>query len=648
MFRISSTTSILRGSSPLRISHSALSSKVTFNSISKLQLDAGQVAFFSCYGKIITNVFHSQQHFLLKTPPVAIATHRHFASKSNHEPPPPIDPLSHLKRRRLIKFLSYLLVVSSLSGAIIYYTLFYRSEAEPVPRILKYAAENHLEKLRAMGVSVEQQKQDYEQAMVHSAEHDRIEFEEFLKEIEKNEGSRGFIARIWENFRMTIRFAYLLFKLVPLYVSSYYLEKNRWNERVFETFRTLGVCFIKIGQWLGTRPDLIDADLCAVLQRFHGQGYIHSMRSTKRTIEESFGKTMEEMFDEFDETPIGSGSIAQVYKARLRGEDHYVAVKVRHPNVGTILSRDLRILRTVCSIVSHLPQYRWMNLDHNIVNFARNMNAQVDLRFEAENLRQFIENFKDIENVKFPAPYQWNSEVLIEEYMDMKCIKEYIDHPDQNLRTTLAELGVFIFLDMLRQNFVHGDLHVGNIFVSFLPLKDHPEEMQPCYVLLDAGLVNKLTPQNRLVFLQLFAAFVVDDAETVTACLLDENFRNVYLHFRDKLDQKKVMQMEDFTDCVRRLLHKVNHAETEGKRKVAPAAHELLKKAQEYQIPLQSNFTNLIISSVIVEGVGRLLDPELPFLSQCEDLLKHNSLTEAKSFLKDRILGFRVFKNVRV
>lgn len=547
----------------------------------------------------------------------------------------------HPKRKIIYYGIGIILLVSGLG---IYFLVFADNKSESVQKLLKYAAKSHLENLKNSGNSVEQRKKDYDTSLIELETLDNEEFEKFLKEIEENDSNKSFILRGLEYFRVFTRFIYLFLRLFPLYISSYFLSKDLWNEFVFRTFRDLGPCWIKLGQWIATRIDLFDPDLCLVLSKFHGEGYVHSFKDTKKIIEKSFNKKLEDIFDEFIEKPIGSGSIAQVYKAKLKDQDEYVAVKVRHPNVGSLLSRDLRVLKFLCQVISIFPKYKWMNLDHNIVNFARNMNAQVDLRFESQNLERFIENFKDIENVKFPKPYMSTSDVLIEEYMDMKCIKEFINSPSVELKKTLAELGVFIYLKMLvKDNFLHGDLHSGNLFVTFLPIENDPNRLQPCIVVLDAGLVNQLTPENRASFLQLFAAFVVDDAETVSICLLEDNFMNTYLHYPEKLDDTMISNMHKFTVSIKELLQNLNHAELGQERKVGPAAQSILVKAQEYKIPLQTNFTNLIISSIIVEGVGRLLYPDIPFLAQCEDLLRHSSVEQAKNYLKDKIVGYKVF-----
>jgi len=552
------------------------------------------------------------------------------------------------RSRRLLP----LALVGAVVGSGIVFYLLKESDLDVVSHsILQFAAQQHLERLRKAGLSTSQLKMDLEE-MEKKKEEDREEFEKFLHTIEHQTQNKGWLASLWGNFKLLFRFLFITYKFVPLMLAQYIISRDSWNQMVFRTLRDAGGCYIKLGQWMASRPDLFPTDLCVVLSRFHGEGSVHSFAKTKQTIEQSFGKTLDQMFDEFDPNPIGSGSIAQVYRAKLKGQKEYVAVKVRHPGIGEQMGQDLRLLQIACSMIAKVPGYSWMNLEHNILNFAKSMNAQIDMGVEAENLKRFQHNFRSVDNVIFPTPYEWNSDVLVEEYMDMKSLKHFIEtSQDMNLKRTLAAQGVHIFLKQLAlDNFVHSDLHVGNIHVTFLKDEDNPSIMTPCFVILDAGLATSLTQENRQNFLELFGAFVQDDADTVAVCLVDQQFRNRFLFYPETLTAEEKRNMEEFKDDVRSVVMRLNHSERKGgEAKVGPAAQQLLQRAHQRKLPIESNFTNVMMSAFIVEGVGRMLDPNLPFLEICESILIHEPLLviesverTTKSFLEEKIHGFRV------
>ena len=136
---------------------------------------------------------------------------------------------------------------------------------------------------------------------------------------------------------VALRSAYLLLIFSPIIVSSPlayifpFFRNVIWYKLLCNTIGTSGAAFIKWGQWSSTRPDMFPEELCVALSQLHSKAPVHGFDFTKNQIYTEFGETVTEMFESFSEKPIASGSIAQVYRARLDGKD--VAVKVRHPNV---------------------------------------------------------------------------------------------------------------------------------------------------------------------------------------------------------------------------------------------------------------------------------------------------------------------------
>ena len=186
------------------------------------------------------------------------------------------------------------------------------------------------------------------------------------------------------------------------------------------------------------------------------------------------------MFVTFEQTPVASGSIAQVHRATLAappgsgarrragalrrgqgGGDTVVAVKVRHPGVATIINRDFAILRMLAELAGTVPGLAWMRLDESVRQFREPLFEQVDLTREAANLRAFNENFRAWRRVSFPVPVEHlvTPAVLVESFEQGASIRDYLTADDAELRRSLADLGVKMLLKMmLADNFVHADV----------------------------------------------------------------------------------------------------------------------------------------------------------------------------------------------
>lgn len=131
-----------------------------------------------------------------------------------------------------------------------------------------------------------------------------------------------------------------------------------------------GPAFIKWGQWAATRPDLFPTDLCNELSKLHSKAPEHSFSYTKKIVEKAFGRKISEIFDDFEEIPVASGSIAQIHRASLKYKHQkkrikplLVTVKVRHPRVGESIRRDFEIINVVAKMLKFIPTLNWLRLD---------------------------------------------------------------------------------------------------------------------------------------------------------------------------------------------------------------------------------------------------------------------------------------------
>jgi aarF domain-containing kinase len=178
-----------------------------------------------------------------------------------------------------------------------------------------------------------------------------------------------------------------------------------------------GAAFIKWGQWISTRPDLFNEDLCVALSHLHSNAPQHSLQFTRRQVKAEFGDSIENIFEYFEQKPVASGSIAQVYRAVLNGQK--VAVKVRHPGVEEQISVDFTIMKGLASFLESFPSLAWINLSESLGQFSHTLAAQTDLSVEGKHLYLFNKYFKSWPTVGFPKPIVISNSILVETWEEV-------------------------------------------------------------------------------------------------------------------------------------------------------------------------------------------------------------------------------------
>ena len=265
------------------------------------------------------------------------------------------------------------------------------------------------------------------------------------------------------------------------------MRKRAWIT-LHSAIALCGAAFIKWAQWASTREDVFPKDLCEALQQLHDDAPQHSYRQTLRILAHELKCDPRLIFSQFPKKPMASGSVAQVYKARLRKEVAAtcselakprkldlnddgtldVAVKVRHPNVAKRIFLDFQILRAVAGWADALPGLGGLHLRDTLGQFSHTMTAQTDLRNEAEHLLKFTHNMKNEIQIKAPRPVPGfaTEGVLIETFVKGDGLGRAIRQKSAR-NPELCSLGVHAYLLMLlRDNFMHQDLHPGNILYS--------------------------------------------------------------------------------------------------------------------------------------------------------------------------------------
>ncbi|GLT45620.1 hypothetical protein SLA2020_194400 [Shorea laevis] len=433
-----------------------------------------------------------------------------------------------------------------------------------------------------------------------------------------------------EGLILMMRALYLAVLFSPSIVMAPFADRcgpqfrNMWLQVVHHTLEMAGPAFIKWGQWAATRPDLFPRDLCTKLSELHSKAPEHSFAYTKKTIERAFGRRLSEIFDSFEEAPLASGSIAQVHRASLRfrypGKQQLkpmvVAVKVRHPGVGESIRRDFVIINTVAKISNFIPTLKWLRLDESVQQFAVFMMSQVDLAREAAHLSRFIYNFRRWKDVSFPKPVYplVHPAVLVETYEQGESIAHYVDELEghNRIKTALAHIGTHALLKMLLvDNFIHADMHPGNILVRMTQSKSSQKGLfksKPHVIFLDVGMTAELSKSDRVNLLEFFKAVARRDGRTAAECTL-------------RLSQRQ--------NCPnpKAFIEEVEEAFTfwgtpEGDL-IHPAEcmQDLLEKVRHHKVNIDGNICTVLVTTLVLEGWQRKLDPGYNVMQTLQTLL---------------------------
>ncbi|KAJ3020256.1 hypothetical protein HKX48_001082 [Thoreauomyces humboldtii] len=293
--------------------------------------------------------------------------------------------------------------------------------------------------------------------------------------------------------------------------------KTWWIRYLAWTLEQSGGLFVKLGQWLSSRGDVVPNEVCTVLARLQSDVRPHSARDSRKAIERMYGvEALEEVFEEFDVVPVGVGAVAQVHRAvlkphfpDLRGEE--VAIKVLHPGIRHRVKTDLVLVELFARFVSLLPGTSHLAIRDEVATFARMMRDQLDLRVEAWNLQVFRKNFLGVEDVAFPKPISCGRDVLVETFHRGLLLRDVLDNGPTGFDGAIADAGIKAFMKMiLRDNFFHSDLHPGNILLTFTYTPESATLAQQAGAWVSTQIDP--TPSTRQATQAPFRPKVVDDA----------------------------------------------------------------------------------------------------------------------------------------
>lgn len=361
-------------------------------------------------------------------------------------------------------------------------------------------------------------------------------------------------------------------------------------------FESLGATFVKIGQVASSRPDLFPGAITNPLKRLQDQVAPFNTARIPAIVEGSFGRRMDEVFASFEMKPVSAASVAHVHRAVLK-DGRTVAVKVRRPGLLRRVKYDLLVLKFFTKILNAVvPDMHLVSLPEMVDEFGQNIYRQLDFKLEAENNRTFRKNFAGQEHIKFPdlVDELCTDEILVMEFIEGLERLDELDLTKEErqiaARAALKALYQMIFADA----FIHGDMHPGNIF--FRKNGD--------FVLLDLGLVARLTPIDQKNFLDFFFGMVTNNGKMCADVIFDT------APFR-----RKSADRGSFTkEVVALIAEHANMAAADFE--VSGFSAKLFDCQRRHGIANAPAFSTSIVAIIVFEGITKFLDPDLDFQAE--------------------------------
>jgi len=358
----------------------------------------------------------------------------------------------------------------------------------------------------------------------------------------------------------------------------------------------LGPIFVKFGQMLSTRRDLLPPDIADELAKLQDAVPPFPAEAVIATLTRCYRKPVDEVFAEFDRTPAASASVAQVHFARLP-DGTSVAVKVLRPGIEDVIAHDLALMHTATGLMERVSaEARRLRPREVVGEFEKTIRDELDLTREAANCSQLRRNFRNSPLLLVPVIY-WDyttQEVLVMERMSGIPIGHIDELERAGIdRKRLARAGVEIFFtQVFRDGYFHADMHPGNIFVAVDPAN------QGKYIALDFGIMGTLSDKDKSYLAQNFLAFFRRDYRRVATAHIESGWVPADTRV-DELESEIRVVLEPIFD---RPLKEISL----GKVLVS-----LFRASRRFNVQVQPQLTLLQKTLLAVEGLGRQLDPDL-------------------------------------
>ncbi len=373
--------------------------------------------------------------------------------------------------------------------------------------------------------------------------------------------------------------------LVALFFYPFYKEKA-----VYWFFYQAGPSFIKLGQVLSVRSDLIGQELANQLAKFQDQTKPSNNNLIKKILQKHF-HNIDDVFIQFNYQPVASASIAQVHKAQLKN-GNLVAVKILHPNIHKIFYRDIRTIYFLAKIINFFSDFyaKTLNDIANLLNEVAKF--ELNLLQEASNASQLRENLIGLSGFYVPKIF-WQhccAEIMVSEWLDAIPFsnKVAIANSDIDKTTVAKNLVLSYFHQVYEDGFFHADMHPGNLFLM----------KNGNIAVVDFGIMGKIDKKTRLIIAKIFIAF------------LHKNYLQIAkLHLEGDLVPKNT-NLHDLSLSCRQIGEMIVDVDVKA-ISLAKLLSALIEMTKHYQMSAKPELLLLQKTLLLVEGVGVTLNPNL-------------------------------------
>lgn len=371
-------------------------------------------------------------------------------------------------------------------------------------------------------------------------------------------------------------------------------EASTFGRRMRAALTELGPTFVKLGQVLSTRPDLVGTELANDLSRLQDDVDPLSFEQMRAVIEESLGGRIEDRFAAFDPAPIASASISQVYRATL-DEGQVVAVKVQRPGIERVIESDLSLLRQIAEWIAERVGEAWFDPVGVIEEFARSIRRELDLRIEARILEQFRACFAEREEIFVPGthPAYCGTRMLVMDWVDGVRIDRFDAYAERNCdRASIAKIGSEMVFEMVFvHRLYHADPHPGNVFIT--------RNNQIAFI--DCGMAGHLDRSDVAVIADLFLAIAQQDSKACVTAILA-------LSTSEEPEDRQPLEHEIAEFIAFEAPMIVSGGE------VARGIERAIEILRRYNLALATRFSMLLKGLATIERVGHQLDPDMDVL----------------------------------
>lgn len=381
------------------------------------------------------------------------------------------------------------------------------------------------------------------------------------------------------------------------------LDRAR-GERLRLALEALGPIFVKFGQMLSTRRDLLPQDIADELAKLQDQVPPFPSSLALATLEQIYGKPVNEVFLLFDAEPVASASIAQVHLAVLQ-DGTEVAVKVLRPGIAPIIAHDVALMETGAWLVEALwPDGKRLKPREVVNEFSRHLGDELDLMREASNCSQLRRNFLDSPLLLVPEVY-WDycySGVMVMQRVKGTPISHVTALREQGVDIPrLARVGVEIFFtQVFRDGYFHADMHPGNIFVG----------SDGRYIAVDFGIMGTLTDEDKNYLAQNFLAFFRRDYKRVAEAHVEAGWA------------PKDTRVDDFETAIRAVCEPIFDKPLK-EISFSRVLLRLFQTSRQFNVEIQPQLVMLQKTLLNIEGLGRDLDPDLDLWTTAKPYLEN-------------------------